>query len=99
MAETYKRASRVIVWLGRERKDSSPEILALNYLGEQFKVTVNGFYLLLPDTEQTEWHRSEVARPYDEWTWKAIRRRLLMVPQQYVPIPIEEEQIPRQVGK
>lgn len=113
MAEIYKLASRVIIWLGRERKDGSPEILALNYLGGQFKVTVNDFYLLLPDTEQTAWHRSEVAQPYDEWTWKAIlilgfrprffwfvtRQRLLMVAQQYVPIPIEEEQIPRQVGK
>ena len=66
MAEIYKLASRVIVWLGRERKDGSPEILALKYLGGQFKVTINGFYLLLPDTEQTDWHRSEVAQPYDE---------------------------------
>ncbi|KAK7981425.1 hypothetical protein PG988_003663 [Apiospora saccharicola] len=73
MHDIYRRAYRVIVWLGSERENSKIAVDVLRYLGEQAIHTEGGAWLTSPPgCQDPALVRSSVPLPYDERTWKAI---------------------------
>lgn len=73
MGDIYKRADRVVVWLGSERENSKLAIMALRHLGEQAVYTEGGAWRTNPpECSDPTLARASVPLPWDNWTWRAV---------------------------
>ena len=76
MADIYRQADRVVVWLGPEENHSNLALSTLKYLGSQIEVTRDGVRLRSPECDEPQWFRSIVDMPYNAKTWHAITNLL-----------------------
>jgi hypothetical protein len=72
MNDLYTLTTRVVVWLGEEEDDSALAVSTMAHLGAQVETTLDGFRMVSPDAEETEWYDIDVALPFDKRTWDAI---------------------------
>ena len=75
MAEIYRLAQRVVVWLGPDSASGSYAIRTLDFLGGQFVTTVDNVVLAAPDATERQWDQ-QTALPYDRDTWVHISQLL-----------------------
>lgn len=76
MADIYRLAHRVVVWLGPEDADSKLALSALREIGRQYEVTVDGYLLPSPDATNPEWCVATTVLPFDKRTWVAVTKLL-----------------------
>lgn len=76
IADVYRLAHQVIVWLGPEAADSKLALSALRKIGQQFVATTNGYVLPSPDATNPEWCHGMTAIPFEKKTWVAINSLL-----------------------
>lgn len=77
MASVYRRASRVIAWIGPEADGSSSALSTLEYLGNQIVIANHGsFALPSPNAQERTWYKRNRPLPYDANTWKALESLL-----------------------
>lgn len=72
MGDIFKKAQRVIVWVGPSTEDSQLAIQTLDYLGKQVVSTTNRRRAPAPDAAERTWFESFVQLPFDDKTWTAI---------------------------
>jgi len=73
MGLIYKLASRVIVWLGPEEKNSKLSISTMQNFGQMFEYSVDNWFLRSPDSStELHWFDPNCELPYDEETWLAL---------------------------
>lgn len=74
MAQIYKSARRVVVWLGDsgEEDNSGLALQTLDYLGRQVIVTQDGWIFTAPDADEPYWCEGRHPLPYKEDQWIAI---------------------------
>lgn len=72
MADIYRQASRVIVWLGPEGGNSDLAISVLSYLSQQVEISKDGFLVPSPTATEPDWYDYETELPYNYKTWEAI---------------------------
>ncbi|CAM1511935.1 Fc.00g094480.m01.CDS01 [Cosmosporella sp. VM-42] len=72
MADIYRLADHVVIWLGAETHNSNLAISTLDYLGAQIEITKTGGRLPSPKCAHQDWFRSLTELPYDDHTWQAI---------------------------
>lgn len=77
MADIYRLAHRVVVWLGPETANSSLAMATLDYLGSQVDFTTGNFRAASPEAVHRDWYMSATELPYDETTWRAVLDLLL----------------------
>ncbi|KAI0470393.1 heterokaryon incompatibility protein-domain-containing protein [Xylariaceae sp. FL0804] len=76
MADIYRHASRVVVWLGPHDSDSALAVSTLRYLGRQTLVTMDNWNFCAPGSEQPYWCEADCQLPYSTQVWKAISNLL-----------------------
>lgn len=73
MADIYRLAYRVIVWLGTEDNNSRLALSTIDYLAAQVEFEEhNKFTFCAPGAEEREWFRGKTKLPYDHETSAAI---------------------------
>jgi Heterokaryon incompatibility protein (HET) len=72
MADIYRQAFRVVVWLGSESSNSKLAMSTLDYLGAQVETLTMDGRLSSPNSTHQLWHRSRCELPYNQATWQAI---------------------------
>ena len=72
MADIYRQASRVVVWLGPEGSNSDLAISTLTYLSQQVEITKDAFVVPTPEPAHPDWYDSRTELPYNSRTWEAI---------------------------
>lgn len=74
MAEIYRSAAKVLVWLGTEDSDSSLALHTLDYLGAQMECSRADTMLRSPECQEPSWYRSAFQLPFSTTEWTAIHR-------------------------
>lgn len=72
MADIYRLAHRVVIWLGPESANSPLAMTTLAYLGSQVDFTTGNFRAPTPEAVHRDWYISHTELPYDEATWRAV---------------------------
>jgi hypothetical protein len=74
MADIYRLAYRVVVWLGPESTNSKLAMSALEYVGSKVEVFKDGARHCSPTASisQRYWYKADTELPYDRATWEAI---------------------------
>ena len=72
MADIYKFARRVVVWLGPETSNSKLALSTLGYLGQQMETGRDRTRYRSPDAAELDWFRAACPLPYDSKTWEAV---------------------------
>lgn len=72
MADIYRLARRVVIWLGPAAPDSTLAMSTLSHLGAQVAVSINQFRFRSPSTTEPEWYHSSHPLPYSPETWAAL---------------------------
>lgn len=72
MADIYRLAARVVVWLGEATADSHLAISALRYLGKQLEITTAEYRIRSPDATEMDYYAARCKMPYGKETWDAI---------------------------
>jgi hypothetical protein len=73
MADIFRWATRVIVWLGPESNDSALAMGTLRYLSQQFEYSVDWEYYRSPSHSEADWWYRYAQLPYNTQTWTAIQ--------------------------
>ncbi|KAF3920697.1 hypothetical protein ABW21_db0209419 [Orbilia brochopaga] len=74
MSDIYRRAQRVVVWLGPEADESKTALTALGHLGKQVDMNWDWdeFQLTVPKGKDPKWAYCNYPIPFAEATWLAI---------------------------
>ncbi|KAF2651311.1 HET-domain-containing protein [Lophiostoma macrostomum CBS 122681] len=72
MGSIYRRASRVVVWLGEAASDGDLAMSAMHYLGQQVDVTKDFWLLRHPEAVEMQWFKRDVHLPYEQTLWTAL---------------------------
>ncbi len=72
MADIYRLARRVVIWLGPALTDSSLAMSTLAHLGAQVEVSINQVRFRSPTATEPEWYHSSHPLPYSPETWVAL---------------------------
>lgn len=75
MGGIYRRASRVLIWIGPESSSSSLSINTMRCLGQQVEHAVDRWYPS-PDGTHPEWSDPRFELPYDQQIWDAMAETL-----------------------
>ncbi|KAI8945012.1 heterokaryon incompatibility protein-domain-containing protein [Xylaria longipes] len=76
MADIYKWAEHVVVWLGTPAAGSKHAMETLQHIGEQVEITSDHFHLRAPACAEPNWFWFWAQLPYGESTWEAINELL-----------------------
>ncbi|KAH7310530.1 heterokaryon incompatibility protein-domain-containing protein [Stachybotrys elegans] len=76
IGDIFKKAERVIVWVGPSTDDSQVAIQTLDYIGKQVVSTTDRRLAPAPDASEKTWYESSVQLPFDDKTWAAINSLL-----------------------
>lgn len=78
MSTLYRRAERVIIWLGPKSEDpsSSLALSTLGYLGQQVELSRGMVRFAAPDAHEHEWFRAICPLPYTDDIWDSIHSLL-----------------------
>ncbi len=63
MADIYRQASRVVVWLGPEGNNSDLAISTLSYISSQVEITKDSFTLPSPSATERSWYDYDTELP------------------------------------
>jgi hypothetical protein len=72
MAQIYKLAHKVVIWLRPESKDSGLSLATLDHLGTQVECMTSGYSLRSPMATQKRWFHRSCNLPHSTETWDAI---------------------------
>jgi hypothetical protein len=72
MADIYRLASKVVVWLGPESEDSNLAISALDLIGSQVVASKLSTIYASPDATNRDWFRSRTPLDFPGQTWQAL---------------------------
>ncbi|KAH6857146.1 heterokaryon incompatibility protein-domain-containing protein [Chaetomium sp. MPI-CAGE-AT-0009] len=72
MADIYRLARRVVIWLGPASMDSTLAMSTLSHLGAQVEVSINQVRFRSPSASEPEWYHSSHPLPYGPETWAAL---------------------------
>ncbi|KAH7142747.1 heterokaryon incompatibility protein-domain-containing protein [Dactylonectria estremocensis] len=72
MADIFRLADRVVVWLGAESDNSTLALSTLDYLAAQVEMTKASWIWPSPGSAHQDWFHSLTDMPYDDNTWQAI---------------------------
>ncbi|KFA53741.1 hypothetical protein S40293_01691 [Stachybotrys chartarum IBT 40293] len=72
MADIYRHAAHVVVWLGPERDNSSLAMDTLAHLGSQIQTTTDHWLFSTPGAQHPFWCESSCPLPYADGTWAAV---------------------------
>lgn len=72
MAEIYRFARRVIIWLGPQSTNSKHALSTLGYLGNQLETGRDLTRYRSPGAVELDWFRAACPLPYAMETWEAI---------------------------
>ena len=73
MADVYRMADRVVVWLGQESEDSKLACATILHLGSQVELSSDSnSSLQSPGCTEPEWWRGEQSLPYTEQQWQSL---------------------------
>ncbi|KAK0641891.1 heterokaryon incompatibility protein-domain-containing protein [Cercophora newfieldiana] len=72
MAQIYRRARKVVAWLGPESSTSDGALATLDFIGAQVVATINGGRSSAPGAVHPLWYRQKTTLPYQDDTWAAI---------------------------
>lgn len=74
MAQIYKSAHRVVVWLGdsNEEHNSGLALRTMDYMGKQMIITHDGWSFAAPDADEPHWCEARCPLPFQEDQWVAI---------------------------
>lgn len=73
IADIFRSAWRVIVWLGEASHDSGLAMKTLQYLGEQLEISQERWNHVLPHAREPEWASKHVKLPYGDAEWASLR--------------------------
>lgn len=78
MSTIYRRAERVIIWLGpkSDHPSSSLALSTLGYLGQQVELSRGMVRFAAPDAREREWFRAICTLPYTDEVWASIHSLL-----------------------
>ncbi|KAF2501347.1 HET-domain-containing protein [Lophium mytilinum] len=76
MANIYKSAERVIIWLGPEADNSKLAINTLDYIAAQVEFTKDSCAMRSPTAKEPDWYDPDCVLPYDDRTWLAVQELL-----------------------
>ncbi|ENH69208.1 Heterokaryon incompatibility protein 6, OR allele [Fusarium oxysporum f. sp. cubense race 1] len=72
MADIFRSAVRVVIWLGLESDNSTLALSTLDYLAAQVEITKASWVRPSPGCVHQDWFHSLTGMPYDDSTWQAI---------------------------
>lgn len=72
MADIFRLAERVVVWLGAESDNSTLALSTLDYLAAQVEITKASWTWPSPGSAHQDWFHSLTDMPCDDNTWQAI---------------------------
>ena len=72
MAEIYRFAQKVVIWLGPESRNSKHAMSTLRYLGSQLETGRNRTRYRSPEAVELDWFAADCELPYATETWEAI---------------------------
>lgn len=72
MADIFRLAERVVVWLGEESDNSTLALSTLGHLAAQVEMTKASWTWPSPGSAHQDWFHSLTEMPYDDNTWQAI---------------------------
>ncbi len=74
MADIYKLAWRVLVWLGAESAPDRSQLAlsTLAYVGQQIEFTTNGGFCESPGAQESRWCDADAVLPYTADVWAAV---------------------------
>ncbi|KAK1780230.1 heterokaryon incompatibility protein-domain-containing protein, partial [Copromyces sp. CBS 386.78] len=72
MGDIFRRAQRVVAWLGPDEKNSGHALKALEYLGKQVVYTRRYAIIGAPEATEPQWYQRETELPYNGEIWMAI---------------------------
>lgn len=77
MADIYRLAERVIIWLGAAADDSAHALSTVDFLGNQLEFSIDHFLIKHPDAVHSDWYMPDTPLIYDERTLKALEKFFL----------------------
>ncbi|KAK7219774.1 hypothetical protein V2G26_007777 [Clonostachys chloroleuca] len=72
MADIFRSAVRVVIWLGQESDNSTLALSTLDYLATQVEINKANWVRPSPGCVRQDWFDSLTDMPYDDSTWQAI---------------------------
>ncbi|KAJ4305640.1 hypothetical protein N0V90_001171 [Kalmusia sp. IMI 367209] len=76
MADIYRLADRVVIWLGQHENDSDLAMNMLNHLGAQVVLLENDWRSRAPEATEPDWYRLGKPMPIAEHVWAAMNHLL-----------------------
>lgn len=72
MADIYKLAYRVVVWLGPATSGSRLAVSTLEFMGSQIEISRDNSIIRSPQCSEPDWYRTRYPLPFEQKTWQAI---------------------------
>jgi len=72
MADIYRSACMVVIWLGESAENSEAAIDAFHYIGQQIELSTASDIFPSPDAAERQWYDSSTPLPYDKQIFMAM---------------------------